>query len=96
MSAQSYEVTLKPNDDDQYREIRQWELLFHALVEHVEGGLSDSASSMTVLNLKYQTGRSIDDALAESISGETFLFIVTCERALDAGFLFAALIGRPS
>lgn len=37
--------------------------------------------NIDVFNVKYMTGRSIDDALEESISGETFLFIVTCEDA---------------
>lgn len=35
--------------------------------------------NIDVFNVKYMTGRSIDDALEESISGEVFLFIVTCE-----------------
>lgn len=30
-------------------------------------------------NVRYYTGRSIDDALAASVSGETFLFVITCE-----------------
>lgn len=32
-----------------------------------------------VLNVFYLTSRSIDDALAESITGEIVLFIATCE-----------------
>lgn len=35
-----------------------------------------------VLNVFYLTSRSTDDALAESVSGEIFLFITTCEQKL--------------
>lgn len=31
------------------------------------------------IDLTYLTGRSIDDALAESLSGEIFLFVITCK-----------------
>ena len=41
--------------------------------------MEDEADNVDVFNLKYITGRSIDDALEESISGEIFLFVVTCE-----------------
>lgn len=32
-----------------------------------------------VLNVFYLTSRSTDDALQESLSGEIFLFLTTCE-----------------
>lgn len=32
-----------------------------------------------VFNVKYMTGRSLNDALNESLSGELFLFVITCE-----------------
>ncbi len=38
----------------------------------------DAGISAT-FNLRYFTGRSLDDALAASVSGETFLFVITCE-----------------
>ena len=31
------------------------------------------------LNVVYKTARSNDDAVAESVSGEVFLFVITCE-----------------
>ena len=34
-----------------------------------------------IFRVEYITGRSIDDALDESLSGEIFLFIVTCENS---------------
>lgn len=34
-----------------------------------------------VMNVLYLTSRSTDDALAESVSGEMFLFITTCESS---------------
>ena len=30
------------------------------------------------LNIEYMTGRSLDDGLEESVSGEIFLFVATC------------------
>lgn len=41
------------------------------------GGGDDDLGA--VFNLRYFTGRSIDDALAASVSGETFLFGITCK-----------------
>lgn len=32
------------------------------------------------LNVVYSTSRSMDDALSESVSGEIYLFVATCER----------------
>lgn len=38
-----------------------------------------------VFSVLYLTSRSIDDALAESVSGEIFLYIATCELEEEAG-----------
>lgn len=32
------------------------------------------------VDMVYFTSRSLDDALAESVAGEIFLFVATCER----------------
>lgn len=37
------------------------------------------AENHDVFNIKYLTARSISDALNESLSGELFLFVITCE-----------------
>ncbi|CAM9765761.1 unnamed protein product, partial [Scytosiphon promiscuus] len=79
---QSYELKLNANDDDEFREVREWESLFHDLIEGImtasqEEGGGEYASIAAAFNLRYYTGRSIDDALAASVSGETFLFAVT-------------------
>ncbi|CBN79522.1 similar to Patched domain-containing protein 3 [Ectocarpus siliculosus] len=77
---QSYELELTANDDEEFWEVRQWESLFHELVEGImeeqeDGGGDDDVGA--IFNLRYFTGRSIDDALAASVSGETFLFGIT-------------------
>ena len=37
------------------------------------------AGIVDAFDLRYFSGRSLDDALAASVDGETFLFVVTCE-----------------
>ncbi|CAN0213748.1 unnamed protein product, partial [Ectocarpus sp. 6 AP-2014] len=77
---QSYELELTANDDEEFWEVRQWESLFHELVEGIMEGQEDGGGNDdvgAVFNLRYFTGRSIDDALAASVSGETFLFGIT-------------------
>ncbi|CAN0119730.1 unnamed protein product, partial [Pylaiella littoralis] len=80
---QSYELGLTANDDEEFREVREWEKLFHDLMEGIitgeeadgaGGGEDDIAAAF---NLRYFTGRSMDDALAASVNGETHLFVVT-------------------
>ena len=41
--------------------------------------MGEEAGYYDIFNIKYFTGRSIGDALNESLSGELFLFGITCE-----------------
>lgn len=45
--------------------------------------MEERQDDFDALNVFYITSRSIDDALEESVSGEIFLFITTCE--LESG-----------
>lgn len=51
----------------------------HAWQGDFQDLLEAEAENMDVFNIHYLTSRSIDDALEESVSGEIFLFITTCE-----------------
>lgn len=42
--------------------------------------MDEAADDFDVLDVFYLTSRSTDDALNESVTGEMFLFITTCER----------------
>lgn len=42
-----------------------------------DAGIADA------FNLRYYTGRSLDDALAASVNGETFLFVITCGHMMN-------------
>lgn len=53
-------------------EALDWMMKFVELLEEEAGMNGDT------FNVVYRTGRSIDDALAESISGEIILFAATC------------------
>lgn len=53
-------------------DISDWEAEFQELV-------GEEASKSGVFNIKYLTARSISDALNESLSGELFLFVITCK-----------------
>lgn len=70
--AQSYEVAASLSVDDEYGEVYEWEGLF-------QDRMRQKAAGVDTLNVAYFTGRSMDDSLAESVSGEVFLFVVTCE-----------------
>eukprot|EP00904_Undaria_pinnatifida_P008217 jgi/Undpi1/4525/HiC_scaffold_18.g07879.m1 len=66
---QSYELhvdLLSPANAD----ISDWQAEFQEL-------MGEEASKSDVFNIKYFTGRSISDALNESLSGELFLFVIT-------------------
>ena len=68
--------TLQTSTDDGAdinADVDEWEADFPDLLE----GEVDSYAS--VVNVKYPTSRSIDDALGESVGGEIPLFIATCE-----------------
>eukprot|EP00903_Cladosiphon_okamuranus_P010290 g9741.t1 len=76
---QSYELQMTANDEEEFQEVREWEQRFHDLIEGImlgegEGG---DAGIAEAFNLRYYTGRSIDDALAASVNGEIFLFVIT-------------------
>lgn len=68
-----YELTAVDADDNITGVVESWEADFQGLMSEV----ADSFSS--TFNVVYRTGRSIDDALEESISGELYLFVTTCE-----------------
>ena len=61
---------------DEYGEVYEWEGLF-------QDRMKTKAAEIESLNVAYFTGRSMDDSLAESVSGEVFLFGVTCELTLS-------------
>ena len=63
--------------DDEYGEVYEWEGLF-------QDRMRKKAAEIESLNVAYFTGRSMDDSLAESVSGEIFLFVVTCELLVAA------------
>lgn len=73
---QSYEVAASLSVDDEYGEVYEWEGLF-------QDRMRRKAAEIESLNVAYFTGRSMDDSLAESVSGEIFLFGVTCEFILS-------------
>lgn len=63
-------------------------LFLHLCCAGFQDLIVDEADNFGELNINYFTGRSIDDALAESVSGEIFLFIATCayqSRTLGVG-----------
>lgn len=53
--------------------VSRWQGYFETLMARETANFED------VFNIKYLTGRSISDALNESLSGELFLFVITCE-----------------
>ncbi|CAM9459401.1 unnamed protein product [Scytosiphon promiscuus] len=71
---QAYGLEGDPDDDAQINEdVYNWNEQFQDTMEEAQ---EDYAN---VLNVFYLTSRSTDDALEESVSGEIFLFITTCE-----------------
>lgn len=81
VSPQMYDISSGSDDLD-----ADWEGAFQDEMEK-------ESDSVTIFNFNYYTGRSIDDALEESTSGEIFLFVITCEfrrrskRLFDEGIL---------
>lgn len=73
---QSYSVE-SAEDGEVKDESMAWQEKFIDFFEDEAGSYSDT---FTVV---YFTARSIDDALAESVTGEIFLFIATCASVLD-------------
>ncbi|CAM9122089.1 unnamed protein product, partial [Laminaria digitata] len=53
-------------------DVRDWQAEFQEL-------MGAEAETYDVFNIKYLTARSISDALNESLTGELFLFVITCE-----------------
>lgn len=64
-------------------EVNEWQLLVQDFLEGELGGWEPEHG----INAVYYTGRSLDDALSESVSGEIFLFVVTCESEDFRGLL---------
>ena len=54
-------------------DVKGWQGEFEKLMEEAAISFHD------IFNVKYLTGRSLSDALNESLSGELFLFVITCE-----------------
>lgn len=73
--SQSWEVLQTEGDAALLEEVNDWQLV----VQDFLGGELGGWASEHNVNAVYYTGRSLDDALSESISGEIFLFVVTCE-----------------
>lgn len=66
---------LKAEDDDDtevFDDILAWQTGFQDL-------LGEASDAEEIFNIQYITGRSIKDALDESISGEMSLYIATCK-----------------
>lgn len=61
----------KVRSDDEALSVK-WEGAF-------QDALGELSEAVTIFDVNYFTGRSIDDALEESTSGEVFLFVITCE-----------------
>lgn len=59
-------------DEAEQEEAYEWEGAF-------QGALAGEIKTVDTLNVRYFTGRSTDDALRESVSSESFLFVITCE-----------------
>lgn len=73
MLHQTYELQSSTDDGAAINgDVADWQADFQDLLEA-------EADTYSVFNVLYLTGRSIDDALEESVSGELFLFITTCE-----------------
>lgn len=73
----SYDVEVTSGDDDEYREVLEWQ----AAVQDFLALEVELAEGNSGLNLVYSTGRSLNDALEETIAGEVFLFVITCKSA---------------
>ncbi|CAN0269125.1 unnamed protein product, partial [Ascophyllum nodosum] len=75
---------LDVNTDEADEDANEWMTNFQDLMSEQEEEFA------SIFGIKYITGRSIDDALEESVSGETFLFVTTCGCSLAF-----SLIGSP-
>lgn len=78
---QSYELEMSIYSGAGSEAVLEWE-------EKMQDLMADEADELDYLNLVYFTGRSIDDALEESVSGDVHLLIMICEllpwlRGLD-------------
>lgn len=71
LSVQSYAVVIADQGEVK-EEALAWELEFINLME------SEAESYGSVFTIVYLAQRSFDDALAESVTGEIFLFVTTC------------------
>lgn len=69
---QSYELETSLGDDMEQEEAYEWEGTFQDV-------LAGEIGKVDTLNVRYFSGRSTDDALRESVSSESFLFLITCE-----------------
>lgn len=65
---QSYSMRQSDGLED---EVSDWQADYQDLLDE------EADTYSAILNVKYLTGRSIDDALAESITGEIYLFVAT-------------------
>ena len=52
---------------------------FALVAVYTQNLLAEEAGNEGDLNIVYTTKRSNDDAVEESVSGEVFLFVITCE-----------------
>lgn len=86
---QTYDLQGSADQGDSVNaEIEEWQ-------EDFQDAMAGEVDNADLFNLYYFTERSIDDALAESLSGEIFLFITTCEKLpLPVQYVHGCL-GRP-
>ena len=72
----TYALGSEDDDDDDvadiYNGIWAWQLDFEDLLE-------EESDADDVFNIRYLTGRSIDDAFEESTYGEISLYVATCK-----------------
>lgn len=81
---------LDANTDDAEDDAYKW----MADYQDFMGDLDEEYDS--IFGVEYITSRSIEDALTESTSGETFLFVITCAIYYDNLFVSLALTSPSS
>lgn len=85
---QTYDLQGSADQGDSVNtEIEEWQ-------EDFQDAMAGEVDNYDIFTLNYLTDRSIDDALAESLSGEIFLFITTCERSPLPVQYVHGLLGR--
>ncbi|CBJ26534.1 conserved unknown protein [Ectocarpus siliculosus] len=64
--------------------------------EAFQDAMDEAANNFDVFDVFYLTSRSTDDALNESVTGEMFLFIITCEEIVTSYKWLSKNFSQPS